>query len=481
LAIPLNINGAIFEYPEDFDESWGISATGWAQAVTNGMLQRQGGSFPLTADVNFGTSFGLVSPYFTSHTINPATVGTVRLASADPGVGFRNNANSGNLILTTDTSDNLLYNGHILTGSSTGPVTSITGTAHQVIASAATGAVTLSLPQSIDTTNSPVFNGETLNGILFMANTNPVGFQDSGSLHAVFVKAPSTTTNYNLVLPPNAGLSGQVLQTDGTGTTTWVNATGTGTVNSATSGQLAYYASSSNAVSGNPQLLYTQVTGTSFLSVKDTAGAILHLERTSSTAGVTEIGQFNGGVFKISDIANSVNFFTYTAGGSIALVTPLDLGSHNITSVTDPVNPQDAATKNYVDAIGVFVESTSTSSTAYVTSGTPQNYVSISLGAGTWMISGMLAVTINGSTWSNVSVAISPTSGSFGGGSPGIRVANNTWANSSTTPTFITETIPSYITVLGTTTIYYLVTSATFSAGAPAIQGGRITDVKIGH
>jgi hypothetical protein len=45
-----------------------------------------------------------------------------------------------------------------LSGHSHGGVTSITGTANQVVASASTGAVTLSLPQSIGTANSPLFN-----------------------------------------------------------------------------------------------------------------------------------------------------------------------------------------------------------------------------------------------------------------------------------------------------------------------------------
>jgi len=43
-------------------------------------------------------------------------------------------------------------------------VTSITGTANQVIVSASTGAVTLSLPQSISTTSSPTFNIVTATG-----------------------------------------------------------------------------------------------------------------------------------------------------------------------------------------------------------------------------------------------------------------------------------------------------------------------------
>ena len=52
-----------------------------------------------------------------------------------------------------------------LGGSASGTVTSITGTANQVIASSATGAVTLSLPQSIAVGSAPTFAGLTLSGL----------------------------------------------------------------------------------------------------------------------------------------------------------------------------------------------------------------------------------------------------------------------------------------------------------------------------
>jgi hypothetical protein len=45
-------------------------------------------------------------------------------------------------------------------------VTSITGTANQVVASASTGGVTLSLPQSIHSAATPTFAGLTINGAI---------------------------------------------------------------------------------------------------------------------------------------------------------------------------------------------------------------------------------------------------------------------------------------------------------------------------
>ena len=127
MAIPLVVNGQTFEYPVNFDESWGIDATGWAQAVTNGMLQRQGGNFPLTADVNFGASFGLKAAYFETRLTNPATSGLIRLSKTDT-IEWRNNANTADNILAVDGSDNLTFNGSTFgTGGNVN-----TGTANQL-------------------------------------------------------------------------------------------------------------------------------------------------------------------------------------------------------------------------------------------------------------------------------------------------------------------------------------------------------------
>lgn len=246
MAIPLDINGAVFEYPEDFNENWGVAATGWAQAVTNGMLQMQGGSFPLTADVNFGPNFGLLSKYFETRSTFPATTGTVRLSPADAGIAWRNNAHGGNLVLTTDASDNLLFNGNPIASSGGGAVTSITGTANQIIASSATGAVTLSTPQSIAPASSPTFAGLTLSAPL----TVPNGGTGVSSLTAYAVLTGGTTSTSPIQSVASVGLAGQVLTSNGAGALpSFANTTGSGTVNSGTSGNIAYYATSSAAVS----------------------------------------------------------------------------------------------------------------------------------------------------------------------------------------------------------------------------------------
>lgn len=213
MSIPLDVNGVIYQYPVTLDEDWGSEATGWAEAITDGVLQLQAGSFPITADVNFGPNFGLLSKYFSTRSALPSTVGTIRLSNADLGIGWRNFANSGNLILTTNASDQLLYNGFPIATSGGGAVTSITGTANQIIASSPSGAVTLSTPQDIASTSSPTFASLTLTAPLSIAN----GGTGQTSFGVGALSSNGTTLTSGTLAVTNGG----------TGTTT---STGTGSV-----------------------------------------------------------------------------------------------------------------------------------------------------------------------------------------------------------------------------------------------------------
>jgi hypothetical protein len=123
MAVNLNVNGINYAYPETGDTNWGQSTTQWAQAVTNGTLQKAGGSFPLTANVDFGANFGLISSYYTSRSSNTATTGSIRLAQADQ-ISFRNVTNTADLPITVNLSNELTFNGSKLLTSSSGIVNS---------------------------------------------------------------------------------------------------------------------------------------------------------------------------------------------------------------------------------------------------------------------------------------------------------------------------------------------------------------------
>ncbi len=111
MAIVLTVNGQAFDYPEQGDQRWGPDATGWASAVTSGMLQKAGGLFQLLAEVDFGTSYGVKSLYYKSRTANIASAGQMRLARTDT-IVWRNNANSADLALAVNASDQLTFNGN---------------------------------------------------------------------------------------------------------------------------------------------------------------------------------------------------------------------------------------------------------------------------------------------------------------------------------------------------------------------------------
>ncbi len=103
-------------------------------------------------------------------------------------------------------------------GSSATGVTSITGTSGQVIASASTGAVTLSLPQSISTSSDVEFASLTLSDL---STAGGIVYTDSAGL----------------LNTSAAGTAGECLQSGGAGTPTWGSCgggssiSGSGTIN----------------------------------------------------------------------------------------------------------------------------------------------------------------------------------------------------------------------------------------------------------
>jgi hypothetical protein len=73
------------------------------------MLQKAGGTFTLTADVNFGASFGVQSVYYKSLAAAVSTAGVVRLGNTET-IGWRNGADSANLALGVS-SDKIQFGG----------------------------------------------------------------------------------------------------------------------------------------------------------------------------------------------------------------------------------------------------------------------------------------------------------------------------------------------------------------------------------
>lgn len=150
MAIPLVVNGVTFQYPQQFDKNWGPTLTNWSSAVTSGMLQKAGGSFTLTSEVNFGASFGLKVLSIKSQETNIASTGYLRLGNASPGVVWRNAANSADLALTVNASNQLTFNGIGI-----GATTSLSNT-HILVGNASNQPADVAMSGDITITNTGV-------------------------------------------------------------------------------------------------------------------------------------------------------------------------------------------------------------------------------------------------------------------------------------------------------------------------------------
>lgn len=101
---------------------------------------------------------------------------------------------------------------------SSGTITSVVGTTHEIIASTSFGVVTLSTPQAIDTTSSPTFYSLTLTNPLTVGN----GGTGDSSHTAYAVLTGGTTSTGALQSVSGVGTSGQVLTSNGASTLpTW--------------------------------------------------------------------------------------------------------------------------------------------------------------------------------------------------------------------------------------------------------------------
>lgn len=106
-AVNVTVNGTTYSIPQNNEKGWGTVVTNWMQAVSGSTLQKSGGTFTLTNDVNFGANYGLKSKYYTSTTSNAASAGQFRLANTDV-LSFRNSTNSANIDLSVGSTDGLL-------------------------------------------------------------------------------------------------------------------------------------------------------------------------------------------------------------------------------------------------------------------------------------------------------------------------------------------------------------------------------------
>ena len=82
----VTFNGSNYSVPSYGDTGWAQgpgNLSAYLVAIPSGCLQTTGGTFTLSAPVNFGATYGVLASSFTTITASPATAGVLRLALAD--------------------------------------------------------------------------------------------------------------------------------------------------------------------------------------------------------------------------------------------------------------------------------------------------------------------------------------------------------------------------------------------------------------
>ncbi len=108
MSTSITFNGVGYTIPAEGD-NYGDDLSSYLVAIASGALQKTGGTFTLSAEVNFGATYGLKSVYLKSQATNPASTGIIRLGNAEA-IGWRNAANNADLSISVNASNKFTFN-----------------------------------------------------------------------------------------------------------------------------------------------------------------------------------------------------------------------------------------------------------------------------------------------------------------------------------------------------------------------------------
>ena len=325
--------------------------------------------------------------------------------------------------LTAPTNGDLLqYNGSVWVNvaSSSFGVTSLTGTANQVLVngtsgSPQTGALTLTTPQNIGTASTPTFASETLS-----ATANQLTL---GTTNTTTITSPAPSASRTVTIP-DAGANSSVVLTESSQT-----------INGA------------KTFTNNPQVSPTGA-GDAYIGLNINSGA-------SWSVGADD---------SASDAFVISNSSTPGTDDAISISTG-EVVTIPVQGIVHGTTTNDSAAAGFV---GEYVESNNTTPTNAPTSNQYGDLTSISLTAGDWSVNITGIWSNNGATWTAGSLGIGTVAGNT---SPGAgNLGQQTFASSSTTPTSFSVAVVRRILIASTTTVYlkYL---AVYSAGTPQATG----------
>lgn len=450
MSIALTVNGVVYDYPEVGDTDWGPDATDWAAAVTSGMLQKAGGLFQLLAEVDFGTSYGLKSLYYKSRTANVADSGQIRLARADV-INFRNQANSGNLSLGVDASNNLTFNGNILGAVAVTDTDSIDMTL-------AGSTISADLNLSADTATagyvliSNTIETDGLKSELILADTDTDGALSSTDWNTFNSKQTATLPN------------GQILIGNVSNVATANAVTGDVTISNAGVTAIGSGVIVNDDISASAAIAYSKLSLSNSIVSGDISGQI-SLAKGGTNKNMTAVA---GGV-----VYTDADSMEVTSAGTAGQVL-ISAGSSAPAWGTDVLG---VATNSNAAAgyKGEYTESQITSFTNFPTTTEYGDLTNITLAAGDWEVWAHCQASRNGATFTAgtpIVFAITTTSGNSASGVTSGITASLVMPDNTQTTQGTTSIPPIRMSIAGSTT-YYLKYSATYTV-ATAQARGRI-------
>jgi hypothetical protein len=390
------LNGVVYSIPDVGDDNYGQNLTDYFQAIPSAVLQKSGGNFTLTADVNFGANYGLLAAYFSSRTAGKATAGTFRLANTES-IGWRNAADSANLLLSVNASNQLTFAGNPLVPSSalSADRAVVTGTGGVLGVSATTAAeigyvsgVTSGIQAQINAKSpiaSPTFTGTVTAPDLILS-----------SLTATTVPYLNGSKQFtsSAVTPTELGyLSGvtSAIQTQINAKAAIAGPTFTGTVTIPTLNVSGLTATTVPYLDGSKNL-------------------------TSSAVTPTELGRLSGVTSAIqTQLDAKAPLASPTFTGTLAAAAGTFSGTLGVTGAITPTAGLVGTTTNDNAAAGRWGEYKSAgtsggSNVAPAASGSYANLCSFTLGAGDWVVEGTGIFATSGTTMTGALAAISTSS-----------------------------------------------------------------------
>lgn len=179
---------------------------------------------------------------------------------------------------------------------------------------------------SITVSTANGFAGSVTGGVITLSTTITGILKGNGT--AISAGAAG---DVDLILPTQTSNSGKFLTTDGTNSS-WATVSGSGTVNSGTTGQIAYYASSTTAVSGNANL--TISTAALTVGSSGVAGTLLLSGGTSGTTTLAVAATASGTLTLPAATDTLVGRATTDTLTNKTLTTPVINGTSTGTGVS---------------------------------------------------------------------------------------------------------------------------------------------------